>query len=603
VRRTAHAVLIVVVVVGTVIVAATGAASSSAESSQDLSAGDDGERDFAAVARRPRSSRPLVGVDGAASFPSTPDDVSESAFPFTLGDPVGDVPIAQADITNSTFYAPATGTITLTTTVYEFSDPTGVDWQVGDTFAMWDLDVDGDGIEDFTAVFWNDDGVVVGEVLTADFVTKVCDATPSTSDVPPGITVPGRYMVAFPSLCIGDPSTLAYAAAMTYEITATGAKATDWAPDLTWSPDLVNEGSTPIRTLTPHRYYDSRWSDGPRQSGSVTAVQIGGVGGVPAGAKAAIVNVTAVDAREPGFMTVFPCDIAVPEGSNVNFRAGQTVPNLVFAPLASDGRLCVYTFGSAGLIVDVTGYLPQYTDIEPVPGIRIYDSRWGDGPLTDYTTIKFSPNEPTGVQSLILNVTAADALETGFMAVYPCSGSGLYYSPDNASNLNFVTGETRANAAVTKVDLVSEAFCVFARGSADLIIDLNGAVPASSRLFGVRPQRLLDSRTLGHGASPRPAGSITEVQVAGLPVGLGGPVPDGDARTAVLNVTVDQPQAWGYVTVFPCGEPLPESSNLNYVAGETVANAVVAKIGVGGKVCLYTYAATHLIVDVTAFAL
>jgi hypothetical protein len=37
---------------------------------------------------------------------------------------------------------------------------------------------------------------------------------------------------------------------------------------------------------------------------------------------------------------------------------------------------------------------------------------------------------------------------------------------------------------------------------------------------------------------------------------------------------------------------------LNYAAGDTVPNAVIAKLGAGGKVCLYTYAATNLIVDV-----
>ena len=54
--------------------------------------------------------------------------------------------------------------------------------------------------------------------------------------------------------------------------------------------------------------------------------------------------------------------------------------------------------------------------------------------------------------------------------------------------------------------------------------------------------------------------------------------------------------------MFPCGQPVPEASNLNYVAGDTVANAVIAKIGAGGRVCVYTYATANVIIDVSGYA-
>ena len=80
---------------------------------------------------------------------------------------------------------------------------------------------------------------------------------------------------------------------------------------------------------------------------------------------------------------------------------------------------------------------------------------------------------------------------------------------------------------------------------------------------------------------------------AGVPVG---------AAAVVLNVTVVGPQGGGYVTVFPCGSALPLASNVNVDgAGQTVANAVIAKVGVGGSVCVYTSNATHLVVDVSGF--
>jgi glucose/arabinose dehydrogenase len=73
----------------------------------------------------------------------------------------------------------------------------------------------------------------------------------------------------------------------------------------------------------------------------------------------------------------------------------------------------------------------------------------------------------------------------------------------------------------------------------------------------------------------------------------------GDAGVVALNVTVDAARESGFVTVHACGTALPTASNLNYIAGQTVANAVVARVGSGGAVCFYTDGATDLIVDVT----
>jgi hypothetical protein len=93
----------------------------------------------------------------------------------------------------------------------------------------------------------------------------------------------------------------------------------------------------------------------------------------------------------------------------------------------------------------------------------------------------------------------------------------------------------------------------------------------------------------GIGASG--SGSVTEVQVTGR---LGIP---SDATSVLLNVTVVSAQGPGFATVFPCGGTLPLAANLNYVTGQIVPNAVVAKIGALGRVCVYTQTATDLVID------
>ncbi|MGI8808176.1 MAG: hypothetical protein ACR2KK_10105, partial [Acidimicrobiales bacterium] len=80
--------------------------------------------------------------------------------------------------------------------------------------------------------------------------------------------------------------------------------------------------------------------------------------------------------------------------------------------------------------------------------------------------------------------------------------------------------------------------------------------------------------------------------------GRGG-VPAEGVSSVVLNVAVTQPTADGYLTVFPAGAARPLASNINFAPGQTVSNAVVAKVGAGGKVDIFNaQGATHVVVDV-----
>ena len=78
---------------------------------------------------------------------------------------------------------------------------------------------------------------------------------------------------------------------------------------------------------------------------------------MPAGAKAVSLNVTAVDPQAAGYATVWPCDRAQPNASNLNFEPGQTIPNAVLTRLAGDGSVCVFTSAPIHLLVDVNGAL------------------------------------------------------------------------------------------------------------------------------------------------------------------------------------------------------------------------------------------------------
>ena len=74
-----------------------------------------------------------------------------------------------------------------------------------------------------------------------------------------------------------------------------------------------------------------------------------------------------------------------------------------------------------------------------------------------------------------------------------------------------------------------------------------------------------------------------------------------DAEAVMLNVTAVRPAGRGYLTVYPCGADRPLASSVNYVAGDVVGNAVLAKVGTGGKVCIFTLWAADIVIDVNGF--
>ncbi|MGH9266206.1 MAG: choice-of-anchor D domain-containing protein, partial [Acidimicrobiales bacterium] len=92
------------------------------------------------------------------------------------------------------------------------------------------------------------------------------------------------------------------------------------------------------------------------------------------------------------------------------------------------------------------------------------------------------------------------------------------------------------------------------------------------------------------------AGATRSVQITGR-----GGVPSSGARAVILNATVTGTGAAGYLTVFPSGTSRPTASDLNFAAGDTRANLVVAKLSSGGQLTIFSSAATHVIFDVAGW--
>jgi hypothetical protein len=109
--------------------------------------------------------------------------------------------------------------------------------------------------------------------------------------------------------------------------------------------------------VTPTRVLDSRVS-GALPFRADTAIQIGGLAGVPSNAGAVVLSVAGVKPTLGGFLTVHPGGTAVPLTSSLNISTGKTTANMVIAQLSSTGKIAIFDSATgAGVLVDVMGWI------------------------------------------------------------------------------------------------------------------------------------------------------------------------------------------------------------------------------------------------------
>jgi hypothetical protein len=111
-----------------------------------------------------------------------------------------------------------------------------------------------------------------------------------------------------------------------------------------------------VTPIAPQRIADTRSSSALGQFETRT-FQVAGLAGIPAGATGVIMNVTAGGPTSDGYLTLWPSGTAKPTASNVNFTAGQDVPNLVMVRLGG-GNVDVFNeLGSTEVMLDVVAYV------------------------------------------------------------------------------------------------------------------------------------------------------------------------------------------------------------------------------------------------------
>jgi hypothetical protein len=116
-----------------------------------------------------------------------------------------------------------------------------------------------------------------------------------------------------------------------------------------------------LRATPPNRVLDTRIALGAERTpvGPSHGVRlaVAGRGGVPEGATAVVMNMTATNVSARSFLTVWPAGETRPGTSNLNIVPGQTRANLVICRLGAGGAIEIANpRAETDVIADVLGY-------------------------------------------------------------------------------------------------------------------------------------------------------------------------------------------------------------------------------------------------------
>ncbi|MBR7834957.1 hypothetical protein KDL01_16910 [Actinospica durhamensis] len=363
---------------------------------------------------------------------------------------------------------------------------------------------------------------------------------------------------------------------------------------------------------TPTRILDTRKGIGAPAAavgaGKTLSLQVAGAGAsgdtIPSGITAVVLNVTAVSPTANGVLTVYGDEDAygdqetLPTTSNVNYKTGQNVPNLVIVPVGANGVVDFHNGGSKGntqILADVAGYFTADQNTDKYVGIspaRILDTRHGTGtgkvakiPANGSVTLTVAGSDngtipAAGVDAISMNLTVVNGTKNGVITAYPDGEATV----PTVSNVNYSAGQTIANMSIVKVGEDGKVVLYNnSSGTVDLIADANGyfsstttVATASAYLPFDSPERYVDTRATDN-SSP-----IEGAVPTGTPIGV--PIAEYSYETAeVFNATVVSPTGNGFLSLYPynpsSASAVPSTSNLNYLTGQTVPNLAITELG------------------------
>jgi hypothetical protein len=376
------------------------------------------------------------------------------------------------------------------------------------------------------------------------------------------------------------------------------------APVWVATPHATAAPMTGVEFIDVSRIFDSAITPADLPAGTHT---ISLLQAPPTGTTQALVQLTLVapNSAATGLLMAHSCgvpadpltDVVLPiQGGTSN----RVVINQAYVPVVA-GAFCVTTtVATTRFIVDLEAWVTSGSGAAYVDLPYSYVTTVV-GPVTD-AQINLSaygvPSDAAGVAVWL------DTLSTtaGFATVYPCGQprplrSQAIWSADEFSS-NLVAG----------VAISPAGLCIYISDGASVDISIDGyykvgATPTSTSppqirytqgrapgFVGTSPTRLFDTRSSG---APIAAGQVYRLDLSStVPL---------ETTAVVMNVTATGPTGSGFVTAYPCDGEQPDTSSLNFEAGQTVPNLVTVDAGFTLEVCFFVSKSTHLLADLAGY--
>lgn len=246
-----------------------------------------------------------------------------------------------------------------------------------------------------------------------------------------------------------------------------------------------------------------------------------------------------------------------------------------------------------------TKYCPitplRVLETRPLEGLRgvVTPGPVGPGQTIDVDVVSPLGKAPSDVEAVVINVTGIATNGATFITVFPAGTTR-----PTASNINLVGGQVKPNLVIAKVGAEGRISLYNHGGNTHMVGDVMGWLPAASDYNPLEPSRVLDTRPEFGGSGPLAADGTITFDLKGK-----GGLPSSGLGSVVMNVTATAPSVGGFLTIFPGdGAAPPTASNLNFDAGETTANLVIAKVDGNGQIKIFNkFGTTHVIIDVLGF--
>ena len=324
---------------------------------------------------------------------------------------------------------------------------------------------------------------------------------------------------------------------------------------------------------------------------------------------------TVTGATKAGYLSLYSIDDQRDQpyllSSNLNYAAGETVANSVTVTVPYDGMISVYSSAGspyaiidvAGWYTDTAGYSDQKGGYHPLTPERLLDTRRGLGGTTlsegvvRELQVGGVGGVPANAKAVVFSLTGLNANKATWMTAWPTGETAPV-----VSNLNLTTGQIVSNQVIVKLGTDGKVSLVNARGSLDAVADVTGwyddggADAATGFVYhAISPTRAIDTRN----APQQPLqGGVTRTYDLAALAGL----PNVGVAAVTANVTITQPSAAGWLTVWPAnGEGPPTASLLNFARAQTVPNLGSLTLHQNQANFAINTGTAHLLVDVTGW--